>query len=159
MKKAEKLREHLLASVPWLKKNPDKLFMFIEGGRIGARRSNSLSFTYSYDLKVLLIDCPVQFDLITVPLLAWLAVNQSERLHHPDNARQVFEFVAEVIDKKTTDLELTLQLTENVLVEKVEAGHSIRHLDEPALPEEDGPTGWAIFGNGAEVLPTPILTE
>ena len=157
MKKAAELREHLLASVPWLKKNPDKLFMFIEGGRVGARRSNSLSFTYSYDLKVLLIDCPVAFDLITVPLLAWLSVNQPERLHHPDKTGQVFDFVAEVIDKKTTDLELTLQLTENVLVEKIEEGHTIRHLAEPALPEEGGPTGWQIFANGTEVLPTPIL--
>src|SRR5690606_10250804 len=102
MQKATALREHLLARITWLKENPDKLFMFIEGGRIGARRSNSLSFMYSYSVKLLMLDCPIQTDLITVPLLAWIAVNQSDRLHHPDRTGQVFDFVAEVLNKKTT---------------------------------------------------------
>lgn len=148
MKKAQDLRKHLAQWVPDLKRNPDKLSLFVEKGHIGSRIGTSLSFRYHYTLEILITDFAEPIDVLTVPLLAWIEENQRELLMNPDTQANVFRFRAEVLDNDRADIEISLDLTESVRVAATETGYSCTHLGEPAMPDLTGPLNWQIYLQG-----------
>lgn len=158
MKKAADLRAYLLAQIPELKKHPDKLLTFIEKGATASRLSRTLSYSYSYTLTIGILDWKGMIDGVTVPLLAWIARNQSDLMHHPDKIAQVFSFQAEILDKQTSDITIEIPLTESVVVTKTAGGWDLQHLTEPPLPDLGGPTGWQLFigDDDSPVLDTPL---
>lgn len=135
MRKADSLRKWLTHYLPDLKTHPDRLQIYIEGGNISARRSKTLSFTYGYTLKALITDYAGDADLIMVPVLAWIEKEQPQLLQRTD--AQPFSFEAEVLDSETTDIELSIDLTEIVLVIMREdgSGYDVQHPSEPGFPD------------------------
>lgn len=126
MNKLRSLREHLLASVPDLNRDPDRLLTFIDGGRIRCTGTHSLSFEYSYTLNCILTDFAGHPDAVFVPVLAWLKVNQ------PDAADDIVQFEADVLTGHAIDLSIKLALTERVQVADTGDGClTATHLDEP----------------------------
>lgn len=148
MKKPEDLRKHLAEKVPCLGKHPENLHLFIEKGNIVSRAGASLSFEYRYQLNLIVTDFVDHADTLIIPLLAWIQVNQPDILLHPDKQENALRFEAEIIDHKTVDLSITIDLTERVIVLKTADGYTGTHCDEPPLPDLDGPTGWDIYVNG-----------
>ena len=109
MYKPESLRAHLLAAVPGLRQNPERLLIFIEEGTMRCTAAAGLSFEWGYTLNLTFTDYAGEPDVIAVALFAWLRVHQLELLQNLDQAKQAVRFEAELLSNKMVDLAVTLQ--------------------------------------------------
>jgi hypothetical protein len=153
MNKPDSLRAHLLASVPELKHDPDRLLIFIDNGKVRCTAAGGLSFEYAYDLQIILTDFAGHPDSVMLPLLGWLQVNQSELMVNQDKSVAGIKFEADIIDSSKVDLSLTLPLTERVLVKKQDDGtYTVKHAAEPQYtPYETTEGPIQVFANGVLV--------
>jgi hypothetical protein len=132
MNKPTSLRAHLMAKVPELKDNPDRLQVFIDQGKVRCTAAATLSWEYAYTLQLILLDYAGHPDTVMLPLLAWVRVHQNELLANLDNAKEGLQFEADIIDKSKVDLSISLPLTERVVIGQDEAGNpTISHPAEP----------------------------
>ena len=131
MRKADSLRRWLTAFLPDLKTHPDRLQIYVEAGSINTRRSATPSFVYGYTLKVLVTDFAGDADRIMVPVLAWVEKEQPQLLRRTDG--QPFSFEADLLDGDTSDIEISIDLTETVLVlpRADGSGYDVEHPPEP----------------------------
>lgn len=155
MNKPQDLRNHLQASVPWLRKNPENLHIFVEKGNIVSRLGGGMSFEYRYELNLLVTDYTDHSDTLIIPLLAWISVNQTQLLQNPDQQENGIKFEAEIIDHETADINITIALTESVVVTKTGNSYTAEHIAEPALTDLTGPTGWELYLNDVLFAPQP----
>ncbi|MDQ8022183.1 MAG: phage tail protein [Moraxellaceae bacterium] len=139
MYKPNSLRSALEAADEDLKRNPDRMRVFIDEGSVRATAATSLSFEYGYILNVVVLDYARHADHLIAPTLAWLSVHQPEMLQNPDLMRDGFTFEADILNNKAVDLSLKLRLTERVAV-SVGAGGALvcQHLDEPPVDPHAG---------------------
>lgn len=153
MNKPEQIRSLLLASVPHLARNPNDLQLYIDQGKLVATGANqNLSFEYQFNLIILVTDYAAHVDTLTVPLMAWLAQHQPELFTNPDRRENGVKYRAEIISKGKADIELTIPLTERVLVTAVEGGRNVQHLPEPPLDPYSG-FHWELYIKGERVSP------
>lgn len=153
MNKAADLRRHLSESVPQLAANPEKLKIYIDRGAIASRHGGGLSFEYRYDLTIGIEDFTAHADTLVIPLLAWIAVQQPAILLAAESIDKALTFKAELVDHDKADLEITLPLTEAVIVAaRPDGGYLATHIPEPPLPDVGGPRGWEIFINGVPLV-------
>lgn len=149
MNKPNSLRDHLLAAVPELHKNPDRLLVFIDNGSIRSTVAHGLSFEYSYTLNVILTDFAGHPDAVAIPLLAWVLVNQHELLANQEKGKTAIQFEADVLDNSKVDLSIKLPLTERVIVKKQEGGALVvTHPDEPQLEPFLEAGNWQLYAEG-----------
>lgn len=141
MMKPASLREALTAAVPDLARNPEKLHIFVDEGRVVATGARSLSFEYQYTLTMIVVDFGDSSNAIMVPLLAWLRVNQSELFFNPDLQRNGVRFEADILNHDTVDLAIKVPLTERVTVKVADGGYQVTHQTEP-VNEGDDPASW-----------------
>ena len=154
MKKPADLRAHLTQWVPDLAKNPEKLHVFIEKGRISTRLGGGLGFEYQFTVHVIVTDFSESADCLIVPLLVWLQTNQPDLLQDAERRQRAIAFEAEISAHDKIDIELSLDLSERVLVKPKEpGGYECEHLGEPQLPDLSGPTGWDIYLKGELLEP------
>ncbi|MHA6077860.1 phage tail protein [Pseudomonas aeruginosa] len=150
MNKPDSLKAHLLAAVPELRNNGDRLVIFIDNGRVRSTSAESLSFEYAYELQVILTDFAGHPDSVFLPLLGWLLVNQSDLLANLTKVQDGITFEADMLDRSKVDLGIVLPLTERVVVKRREDGrYDVSHPEEPLLTEAieiDGPM--QMFANG-----------
>ena len=140
MKKPEALKAVLLRDVPALAADATKLSMFVDKGRICARRIRSLAFEYRYTLSLVVMDYAGEVDDLIVPILAWVADQQPDLLERGE--QEPFKFESEILDTNAADVSIEIELTERVLVERVDGGLKVTHLGEPRLPDAfDGAEG------------------
>jgi hypothetical protein len=163
MNKPDNLRAHLLAAVPELRHNPDRLLIFIDNGKVRCTAAAGLSFEYAYDLQIILTDFAGHPDSVILPLLGWLRVNQSELLANLDKSADGIKFEADVIDNSKVDMSLSLPLTERVIVKKQADGtYSAKHATEPQYtPYEqiDGPIQVFVDGELIAEWQSPQPTD
>lgn len=152
MKKLIDLRTHLTNSVPSLKKDPERLDVYIEKGGIACRYGN-LCYQYAYEARILVKDFTDHADTLMVPLLAWVAIHQPDLLLDVGKQDNAIRFEAEIVDHDKTDVLLMLDLSERVIVSEIDGVYTATHCDEPALPDLTGPTPWALHVHGVEVVP------
>jgi hypothetical protein len=143
MRKADDLKAFLLDNVPELKKTPERLTIFLEGGSVGCTSTSSMSFEWSYTAKVSIQDYAGDPDHIMVPVLAWLARHQPERLNPRGDS--AFAFDAEILDGDKADLELSIVLTEPVIVTPGDDGYTALHVGDPEDDDGFGPGVWQLF--------------
>lgn len=137
MNKPESLRAHLLASVPELKKNPDRLLVFIDNGTMRSTAAFGLSFEYSYTLNLIFTDYAGHPDTIAIPLFAWILVNQRELMENVDRSKTAVAFEADVLDNSKVDLSIKLPLTERVIVKRQDDGNLVvNHPPEPVVDDD-----------------------
>lgn len=160
MYKPDSLRAALLASVPQLKHDHERLLIFIDEGSVRCTAATSLSFEYGYSLQIILTEFPGSPDAVMLPLLGWVREHQSELLANLDKSADGIKFEADILDKTKVDLSITLPLTERVVVERqADGSYSVTHVTEPQYtPYEaiDGPMRY--FADGellAEWQPAP----
>lgn len=131
MTKIDSLRDLLLRAVPALRANPETLSIFVDRGRVAARAGATLSFEYRYTANLVAQDFSGSHDEIIVPVLAWIARHQPELLAKPNGEPIAFE--AELLDADTSDLSLTIELSERVTVETLANGsRSVVHVTDDA---------------------------
>lgn len=151
MKKPISLRAHLEQWLPNLKKHPDKLHVLIEKGRVSTKAGVSASFEYHYTLQLLITDFAESVDTLVVPIMVWAQTHQPDLIHAIDKQSKAITFVAEVIDHDMIDIEISLELSERVLVRPRQTGYECEHIGEPPMPDLTGPTGWSLDANGEAV--------
>ncbi|WP_313314546.1 phage tail protein [Stutzerimonas nitrititolerans] len=137
MNKPESLRDHLLAAIPELRRNPDRLLVFVDNGSMRSTAAPGLSFEYSYTLNLILTDFAGSPDAVAVPLFAWVLVNQRELMENLEKGRDAIKFEADILDNSKVDLSITLPLTERVIVKRMDDGTlQVSHPAEPVVDDE-----------------------
>lgn len=135
MDKPNSLREHLLAAVPGLKNNPERLIMFVDAGKVRCTAAASLSFEYGYTLQIMLTDFAGDPDSVILPILGWVRVNQSDLMENLNKSAEGIKFEADILDGSKVDMSITLPLTERVVVKRQGNGtYQVAHA--PELPYE-----------------------
>tara|TARA_Y100001949_G_scaffold163033_3_gene156583 strand:- start:1098 stop:1583 length:486 start_codon:yes stop_codon:yes gene_type:complete len=137
MNKPESLRAHLVAAVPELKRNPDRLLTFVDNGSMRSTAAPGLSFEYSYTLNIILTDFAGHPDAVAIPLFAWVLLNQRELMENQEKGRDAIKFEADILDNSKVDLSITLPLTERVIVKRQADGTlQVSHPAEPVVDDE-----------------------
>lgn len=146
MIKPDSLRKQLTDALAELRRDPDKLQVYIDAGAIVSTGVPNLSFEYRYTLNVLITDYAGHPDSVMVPLLAWVAINQPELLHNRDQQRNGIGFEADLLDQGRVDLSIEIPLTERVGVHpRAGGGYNVEHYPEPE-PEAGWPAEhWQVF--------------
>ena len=152
MIKPESLRAALVAAVPHLRRNPDRLLIFADEGSVAATFAPGLSFEWRYTLNLIVTDFAGHPDAIMVPLLIWLRTHQSELLANFDNHGKV-EFEADVLANDKVDLSIKIPLTERVGVKpRAGGGHDVVHYPEPQLETVLQAQHWQLYLAGDLIL-------
>ena len=142
MRKLTHLRDHLLASVPELKRDPAKLLTFIEDGNIEFWEGPNLSHMYTMPIRLIITDFGGDVDDIMVPILSWLKVREPGL----DPANTI-SFEAELLNNSCFDLSITLNITEHVIVKAVDGALDIEHvLPDPPLTMNDD-AEWQVIAD------------
>jgi len=129
MKKAQGLRAAIVAQLPEFETEPDRLKIWVEDGSASCTLTPDESFQISYRLNVLLVEMRSDIALLALAVFRWLRVNQPDLMVPPATG---FSFEADVLDNKTADIVLQLDLDECVAVTPREDGGSdLNYLDEP----------------------------
>lgn len=137
MLKPQQLRKALTDSVPLLQRNPDSLNVFIDNGRIVSTLAASLLFEYQYRLNMVITDYTGDIDVLIVPMLEWLRVNEPDMMAMKEKQQTGFTFKADVISDTASDISIDLLLSERVIVNHVGDELHVTHLAENPLPEND----------------------
>lgn len=141
MIKPDSLRTALVAALPEFSRDPQRLRIFIDKGRLVSRLTpddhlNALGYEWRYRIRIELHDLTSSPDAIAVPLLLWLRQHQPERLLEFAREDTALGFAADIIDATTWDVVFDFELNEAVsLVPREGGGWDVTHLDEPVLDE------------------------
>lgn len=132
MIKLAALREVVKGAIAELAKDPSKLHVFADEGRVVAHGTGSLSFVYHYTGNLILTDMIGGADEVMAALLAWASVNQPELLAVNDERHNI-TFEVDIVNHDAFDLSIKLSLTEDVRVTTDTAGaRQIQHVAEDA---------------------------
>jgi hypothetical protein len=157
MYKPSSLRKHLGATVPDLKRDPDKLVILVRAGKTIAAGEASLSFEYQYTVQIIVLDYEGHADAIVLPILVWMRTHQPDYFDNPKQRESAFRFEAEYNNAKTIDLSIELDLTESVGVVRTDSDnptahgrYNIAHIGEPVrtgtLEEPEAWEFWSVDG-------------
>jgi len=140
MKKPAALRAALVALMPELDRDPDRLAMWVEKGRVRSRLG-SHGFAWEYELTVLLKgfvgDPAVPFFIVT----EWLRAQQPDLLG--GGSGDGFAFEVDILDDKTFDVQMVLKLDECVRATPAPApspagAWQLAVVEEPSPRDPDG---------------------
>ncbi|EKN4085273.1 phage tail protein [Yersinia enterocolitica] len=147
MLKPKLLRQALTDSLQLFQTNPERLKMFVDGGRIVSTLAPSLSFENQYTLTLFIEDFPDDVDYLFVPILAWMREHQPDIMATEEKRRSGFIHKVDVISDVLSDIRIDLQLTERAIVKEVGGALHVNHALEPTWP--GAPTrSTAIYFNG-----------
>lgn len=150
MLKPKLLRQTLTDSLQLFQTNPERLKMFVDGGRIVSTLAPSLSFENQYTLTLFIEDFPDDVDYLFVPILAWLREHQPDIMATEEKRRTGFIHKVDVMSDVLSDIRIDLQLTERVIVKELDGALHVDHALEPAWPgTPTRPT--TIYFNGETV--------
>lgn len=131
MLKPDSLRNALYKSVPVLRDNPDMIHLFADNGKIAATLARSLSFEKQYTLNVVVTDFTGELDLLFVPIMAWLRVNQPDIMTTDEGMKKGFTFNIDLNSNSSIDISINLLLTERTVVRQEGDALHVETLPEP----------------------------
>jgi len=161
MIKPQALRQHLVAAMPALASDPERLLVFVDDGGLVASFAAGLSFQYRYTLELVLRDFSGAPEAVMVPLLQWLTRHQPDLLANPEN-RDKLTFEVDVLSDTLVDLAIRLPLTERVRVAQDDAGaFQLQYLPEPPPEWEHRHSlaGGTLVLDGEVLATLPAITE
>lgn len=155
MEKPGSLRAAIEAYLPELKRDPDKLVMWVRDGSVRCTQGPDLGFTIAYRLSGALVNFTGHPSVVFLAINGWLAQDQPELL---GALTPGYRFEVDVIDSQTVDLAFELDLDEVVKVTPREGGgynleHPVVIADlDPALTEPVA-TLQQLWWRGEKLLP------
>ena len=158
MQKADSLRAAIAAYLPELARDPDKLRLWVETGRVrsiaGASADFGAHFAWEYTLNVLVTEFAQNPSILAIIVNDWCRANQPDLLQQGSG----YPFEADILDDATFDVQFALPLSEPVLVTRREGGGwNLEHPGEPApLLPDDEPLGGIlreIWHDGVRIVP------
>lgn len=138
MRKPDTLRAAIVAQLPELASEPDRLRMWIERGGARSVMTAELGFGFAYRLNVLVTELAGDVALLGLAIFQWLRVNQPELM---TPGRDGFTFDVDILDNRTADVLIQLDLTEDVAVtQRDDGGFDMQYLAEqdPLFDDELG---------------------
>jgi len=128
MKKLGTFRAALLAGVPELTNDPQRLSIMAERGKLVAWGGAARGWQYAYQLTAIIQDFAGDMDLLTDTILQWVRVEQPGLLKNPELTAQSVRFEVEVLDNECVDVQIELDLVEAV---RTTDGVTFEHPPEP----------------------------
>lgn len=89
-------------------------------------------------------------DLLFVPIMAWLRINQPDIMTTDEGRKKGFIWYADINNDSSLDVSISLLLTERTLVKEVDGALHVENIPEPPPPE---PVTWPVemWSNGERV--------
>lgn len=140
VKKLTSLRGYLDSKVPFLKDNPENLYLFVENGRIISTLEETPSFEYEYTANIIIEHYSGDQNVLIAVVNDWLRKNQSDISANPTKRQQDFKFEAVILDNTTAHISIELNLTERVLAIDKEGKYVIEATPEPMDPFDEWQT-------------------
>ncbi|MCK7428849.1 phage tail protein [Enterobacter chengduensis] len=135
MHKLKSLRQALIDAIPQLNAQPERLQMSVGSGNIDARQAPSLSFEKRYALNAKVSGFTGNSEEFFVPVLAWLWENQPDIFTLDEGRKNGYTFAIVLNDDDTTDISVSVQVTERILVSQDQGALHATYSPEPPLPE------------------------
>lgn len=135
MHKLKSLRQALIDAIPQLNAHPERLQMSVGSGNIDARLASSLSFEKRYVLNAKVSGFTGDSEGVFVPVLAWLLENQPDIFTLDEGHKNGYTFAIVLNDDDTTDISISVQVTERILVSQEQGALHATYSPEPPLPE------------------------
>lgn len=151
MYKPDSLRQALTRAVPEFERNPHRLHVFIDRGRLIATAAHNLTFEYAYSLNLVIKDFGGNPDDLMLPIVIWIARHQPQLLAKSVRGGECFTFEVDPLNNKAVDISITLPLSEKVTVEIGADGtpstnHPIEPIYDPPFAGVDDQTLlWQLF--------------
>lgn len=137
MRKPADLRAHLVAALPELKRDAERLLLFVDGGALLSTAAPGRSFEYRYTLNVIATDMASDPDLLMAALVAWLHLNEPALEANPAYREQV-RFEVDVLANDKFDVSIKVPLSERVVVTRGDDGS----ISVTNPPEQDLAHAW-----------------
>lgn len=149
MYKPDNLRAFLVAAIPELARDPDRLSIYIEAGGVQTTMAPGLSWEYSYTLEIFLTDFACAPDTIMAPVIAWMRVHQPDAMANPNQAERAIGFEADILNNHTVDLSIKLALTERAICTPRAdgVGYDVTHPPAPQFEPRLDAQHWQIYAN------------
>jgi len=138
MWKLQSLRNIIESANPDLKRDPQNLIVIAQQGRAVSTLAGGLSFEYEYTIDVTVLNYVGHTDALFVPILAWVRVNQSDLLAHPEKQAKGLAFRVELMDNNAADVEIRVPVTERVIVQPDTTHPTRLNAFHPPEPEHPG---------------------
>lgn len=97
MIKPASLRAAIVAAIPSLAADPDKLTVFIDTGSIAATGAKSLSFEYRYTCNVILLDFAGDSDDLFIAIVGWVRQYQNDLVDNPDERANGITYEVDIL--------------------------------------------------------------
>lgn len=136
MNKPGRFRTALLAALPDLANDPQRLSIFVEKGKLIANGTDRAGWQYSYQLTAILQDFAGDMDTVAKVVVAWVAVEQPDMLKNPVQAERGIRFECELMTSELADISIEIDLTEAVFA----SGDGV--YGHPAEPSTDPTSAW-----------------
>ncbi|EIJ69416.1 phage tail protein [Pasteurella bettyae] len=138
MKKLNQIRNVFEKSNPFFVKNPDKLQLWIDDGKVIRTGTENLSFYFEYKLNIVVTDYPEDIATLTVPILSYLQINQPELFQNTNLRESAVKFTPDFNNNNTADIHFEIShMTERVLVtDKKDDSVIIDYKPEPVWDNE-----------------------
>lgn len=141
MHKLAALRQHLVDSPLQLKES--NLDIYTTSGRVrSANGDHNQDYELQYTAHILLRNYPSDPDALMYLILRWL------EQHQPSHTDQPFELEADLLDHRSADIYLAVQLSETINPRAVDGGIELHHLDDPTIdPVYLDAAEWSLYAN------------
>jgi hypothetical protein len=136
MNKPGRFRTALLAALPELASDPQRLSIFVEKGKLVANGTEGTGWSYHYQLTAVLQDFAGDMDALAKAVIAWVAVEQPDMLKNSMQAEHGIRFECELMTAELADISIEVDLTEAVYA-SVDAT-----FEHPAEPPADPTDAW-----------------
>lgn len=133
MNKPGRFRAALLAALPSLATDPERLSIYVERGRIVSTGAPGGGWEYAYQLTAIIQDFADDMDALAAAIVAWVQVEQPDMLKNPDTSARAIRFESELITSELADVQIEIDLTESVFPGAT-AGTFAHPTEPPADP-------------------------
>lgn len=163
MKKPADLRAHLVAYIPDLAIDPERLRIWIEDGTVKTTQSATRHFELRYQLNIAILDFSADPLIIMVLINDWLRLNQPDLI--ASQAASGYDVQADFMTNSTADLAFTLPLSEIILCQPRDGGgwefmarpETASFDDDLVGPDDPIPHLREIWWGGEKLLPDPAV--
>lgn len=139
MHKLAALRQHLIDSPLKIKESHLDVYA-TTGGVRSAKGDHNQDFELHYSAHILLRNYPADPDALLYLVLRWLDE------HQPGHSDQPIEWEADILDKRSADIYLSVPLSESIHVVPVTGGIQLQHQDDPSIdPVYLNATEWSLY--------------
>ena len=149
MRKIDTLRAAILAKLPELKRDPDRVRMWIERGSAKSTQTEGRGLVSAFQLNVLIVEMASDMHILFLAVFEWMRVNQPSLMMPGSEA---IGFDADILDNSTADVLLQIQLDQAVgATPDGKGGYNLEYRAEDVGP---------LVGEPSIVAPcpAPLLT-